>query len=50
MPFTIKKVKGGYKVFSPTKALSKTPMNYHDAHKQLIAITINYRLQKIKKM
>jgi len=49
MPFVIKKVPGGYKVFSPTKALSKTAMTYHEAEKQLIAININYRLQKIKK-
>ena len=49
MPFFIKKVPGGYKVYTQNRALSKTPLTYHEAEKQLTAVNINYRLQKIKK-
>lgn len=44
MPFEIRKVKGGYKVFTiPTnRPLSKLPLTASQAKKQLLAVRIHY--------
>lgn len=44
MPFEIRKVKGGYKVFTiPTnRPLSKHPLTAQEAKKQLIAVRLHY--------
>lgn len=41
MPYDIKKVKGGYKVFSPSGAKSKSPLTLRKAKAQLRAIYTN---------
>lgn len=42
MPYTIKKIKNGYKVCKPTgKCFSKKPLTHKQAKKQLTALHIN---------
>jgi hypothetical protein len=41
MPYDIKKVKGGYKVFSPSGARSGKPLTLRQAKKQQRAIYAN---------
>ena len=41
MPYKIKKVKGGYKVYSPSGAKSKKPMSKKRARRQQKAIYAN---------
>jgi hypothetical protein len=41
MPYTIKKVKGGEKVATPNRELSKKPLTHKDAVAQLRAILVN---------
>jgi hypothetical protein len=43
MPFSVKRVKGGYKVKSPTHFLSKKALTKAMAQKQLTAVNISYR-------
>lgn len=48
MPFEIRKQDTKYKVFSigTDRPLSKKPLSYPQAKKQLIAVRINYRKKK----
>lgn len=41
MPYNVKKVKGGYKVFSPTSAKSHKPLSQRMARQQQKAIYAN---------
>jgi hypothetical protein len=41
MPYDVKKVKGGYKVFSPSGAKSKKPLTLRQARQQQKAIYAN---------
>lgn len=41
MPYNLKKVKGGYKNFSPNKAMSKKPLTLRMAKQQQKAIYAN---------
>jgi hypothetical protein len=41
MPYPIRKVKGGYKVYSPSGAKSKKPMSKAKARKQQKALYAN---------
>lgn len=41
MPFKVKKVKGGYKVFSPSGAKSRRPLSKRRARRQQRAIYAN---------
>ena len=41
MPYRIRKVKGGYKVYSPSGAKSKKPMSKAKARKQQKALYAN---------
>jgi len=41
MPYRVRKVKGGYKVFSPKEAKSKRPLTLRQARQQQKAIYVN---------
>jgi hypothetical protein len=49
MPYDIKKVKGGYKVFSPTSSKSKKPMSKAKARQQQKAIYANTKYEQAVK-
>jgi len=46
LPFKVKKVKGGYKVFSPSGSKSKKPMSKAKARKQQSAIYRSYKKKR----
>ena len=41
MPYSIRKVKGGYKVASPNRTFSKRPLTLKQAKRQLKALYAN---------
>jgi len=49
MPYHIKKVSNGFKVFTQDeRPLSKNPLSLQQAQKQLTAVNISYQHEKIK--